>query len=241
MLSHPQFLTLLTSKSLSRAGVVQILSHLGPQILRTRPFLGPDFSSRRSHKTMEKHSISRTSYPPNPHVSHLCFITSARSHLLIDRSSAATFSIVGSYIPKLPLIIAYSTTTNQYSKSLSCCYVLSLFLFNGPTVVLPASGACGFSPPPGAVPWDPPGVGTSAERPTVPLAEPKLWFFCRVFEKKSMVRLDKGDEHDDDGDELYDCDLLLSSLHLGLQVESSRPSFSSQEWCGVSLDQKMPH
>ena len=85
-----------TSKSLSRAGVVQILSHLGPQILRARPFLGPDFSSRRSHKTMEKHSISRTSYPPNPHVSHLCYITSARSHLLIARSSAATFSILGS-------------------------------------------------------------------------------------------------------------------------------------------------
>ena len=41
-------------------------------------------------------SISRTSYPPNPHVSHLCCITSARSHLLVDRSSAATFSIVGS-------------------------------------------------------------------------------------------------------------------------------------------------
>ena len=99
-----QFLTILTSKSLSHAGVVQILSHLGPQILRARPFLGPDFSSRRSHKTIEKHSISRTSYPPNPHVSHLCYITSARSHLLIDRSSAATFSIVGSYIPKLPLI-----------------------------------------------------------------------------------------------------------------------------------------
>ena len=83
-------------KPLPRAGVVQILAHLGPQILRTRPFLGPDFSSRRSHKTMEKHSVSRTSYPPNPHVSHLCCITSARSHLLIDRSSAATFSIVGS-------------------------------------------------------------------------------------------------------------------------------------------------
>ena len=70
VLSHPQFLTILTSKSFSRAGVVQILSHLGQQILRTRPFLGPDFASRRSHKTMEKHSISRTSYPPNPHVQH---------------------------------------------------------------------------------------------------------------------------------------------------------------------------
>ena len=91
-----QFLTILTSKSCWRAGVVQILSPLGPQILRTRPFLGPDFSSRRSHKTMVKHSISRTSYPPNPDVTNLCCITSARSHLLIDRSSAATFSIVGS-------------------------------------------------------------------------------------------------------------------------------------------------
>ena len=132
MLRTCQFLTILTSESLSRAGVVQILatsfsksvpnlsvfndfdfrialaprrganlSHLGPQILRTRPFEGPDFSSRRSYKTMEKHSISRTSYPPNPHVSHLCYITSARSHLLIDRSSAATFSSNFQYSRKL--------------------------------------------------------------------------------------------------------------------------------------------
>ena len=91
-----QIFTILTSRSFSRAGVVQILSHLGPQILRTRSFLGPDFSSRRSHKTMVKLSLSRTSYPPNPDVTHLCCITSARSHLLVDRSSATTFSIVGS-------------------------------------------------------------------------------------------------------------------------------------------------
>ena len=91
-----QFFTILTSKSLSRAGVVQILSHLGQQILRTRPFLGADFPSRRSHETVEKHSVSRASYPPNSHVSHLCCITSSRSHLLVDRSSAATLSIVGS-------------------------------------------------------------------------------------------------------------------------------------------------
>ena len=91
-----QFLTVLTSKSLSRACVVQMLPHLQQPILRTRPFLGADFPSQRSHKTMEKHRISRTSYPPNPHVSHLCCITSARSHLLVDRSSAATLSIVGS-------------------------------------------------------------------------------------------------------------------------------------------------
>ena len=111
-------LTILTSRTFSRAGVVQILSHLKPQILRTRPFLGPDFSSRRSHKTMVKHSISRISYPPNPHVAHLCCITSARSHLLIDRSSAATFSIVGSWIPKLPLIISY-----HYQIPLRCLYL----------------------------------------------------------------------------------------------------------------------
>ena len=103
MLRGCQFSTILASKSFSRAGVVQIWPHLGQQILRAREFLGADFPSRRSHKTMEKHSISRTSYPPNPHVSHLCCITSARSHLL-DRSSAATFSIVGSQIPKLPLM-----------------------------------------------------------------------------------------------------------------------------------------
>ena len=34
--------------------------------------------------------------PPNPHVSHPCCITSGRSHLLVDRSSAAPLGIVGS-------------------------------------------------------------------------------------------------------------------------------------------------
>ena len=60
------------------------------------PFLGADFASLRSHKTREKRSILRNSYPPESHLSHLCCITSARSHLLVDRSSAATLSIVGS-------------------------------------------------------------------------------------------------------------------------------------------------
>ena len=91
-----QSLTILTSKSLSRAGAVQILATSWQPILRTLPFLGGDFPSQRSHKTMEKHSISRNSYPPNPHVTHLCCITSVRSHLLVDRSSAATLSIVRS-------------------------------------------------------------------------------------------------------------------------------------------------
>ena len=70
--------------------------HLGQAILRTRPFLGADFASG-SHKTMEKHGISRNSYPPKPpHLTHLSCITSARSHLFVGRSSASTLSTVGS-------------------------------------------------------------------------------------------------------------------------------------------------
>ena len=45
-----QFLTILTSGSCSRAGVVQILSHLGQQILRARPFLGADFPAGEATK-----------------------------------------------------------------------------------------------------------------------------------------------------------------------------------------------
>ena len=56
------------------------------------PVLGADFPSRRSHKTIEKHSISRNSDPPKPpHLTHLSCITSTRSW-----SSAATLSIAGS-------------------------------------------------------------------------------------------------------------------------------------------------
>ena len=54
MLPHPHFLTVLTSKSLSPADVVQILPHFEQPVLRTRPFLGADFPGQRSHKTMEK-------------------------------------------------------------------------------------------------------------------------------------------------------------------------------------------
>ena len=98
VLRHRQFLTILTSESLSRAGVVQILprstSKSAPglpvfndfdfQIALARrrganfvgilgnpsqlPFFGPTFARLRSDKTMEKHSISRNSYPPK----HLC-------------------------------------------------------------------------------------------------------------------------------------------------------------------------
>ena len=68
MLRTCQFLTILTSKSLSRAGVVQILSTSSATDPSQLPFFGPTFASFRSDKTMEKHSISRNSYPPK----HLC-------------------------------------------------------------------------------------------------------------------------------------------------------------------------
>ena len=96
LLRARQFLTILTSKSLSRAGVVQILATSWAADPPQLPFLGADFPRQRSHKTTEKHSVWHNSYPPNPHVWHLCCITSARSHLLVDTSSAATLSIVGS-------------------------------------------------------------------------------------------------------------------------------------------------
>ena len=85
------FLTILTSKSLSPAGLVQILPHLQQPVLRARPFLGADFPSQRSGKTMEKHSILRASYPPNPHVSHLrlyhiCAITSLGRQIFSSKS-----------------------------------------------------------------------------------------------------------------------------------------------------------
>ena len=92
-------LTILTSKSLCSAGVVQISAASWAVDPPQPPFLGADFLSQRSHKTMEKHSISRNSYPPNPHVTHLCCITylccitHARSHLLVDRSSAQQLSV----------------------------------------------------------------------------------------------------------------------------------------------------
>ena len=60
---------------------MQILSHLGQQILRTRPFLGADFASQRSHKTMENIAFRAIPTRQYPHVSHLCCITSVRSHV----------------------------------------------------------------------------------------------------------------------------------------------------------------
>ena len=61
-------ITILTSESLSRAGAVHILSTSSAADPSQLPFFGPSFASLRSDKTMEKHSISRNSYPPK----HLC-------------------------------------------------------------------------------------------------------------------------------------------------------------------------
>ena len=72
-----QFLTILTSKSLSRAGVVQILLTSWAADPSQLPFLGPAFASLRSHETMEKHSISRNSYPPKSLMSHICAVKPA--------------------------------------------------------------------------------------------------------------------------------------------------------------------
>ena len=98
-----QFLTVLTSKLLSRVGVV-LLPHLQQPILRARPYLGADFPSQRSHKTMEKTAfcaipIRQSLMSRISAVTHLCCIASARSHLLVRKSSAANLSIV------LPLIM----------------------------------------------------------------------------------------------------------------------------------------
>ena len=65
---------ILTSESLSRAGVVQILSTswaTGPPQL---PLFGPTFANLRSHETIEKHSISRNSYLPKSLILHICAV-----------------------------------------------------------------------------------------------------------------------------------------------------------------------
>ena len=91
-----EFLTILTSESLSRAGVVQISSTSWAADPPQLPFFGPTFASLRSHETTEKHSISRNSYPPKSLMSHIC----AEKHLCCPTSNLrdlpATFSIVGS-------------------------------------------------------------------------------------------------------------------------------------------------
>ena len=75
-----KFLTILTSKSLSRAGVVQILAHLQQPILRTRPILGADFPSQRSHKTMENTAF-RALPTRQILMSHISAVSHLRGHI----------------------------------------------------------------------------------------------------------------------------------------------------------------
>ena len=89
-------LTILTSESLSRAGVVQILPTSWAADPSQLPFFGPTFANLRSDKTMEKHSISRNSYPPKSLMSHICAVKHLYCPTSILRDLPATFSIVGS-------------------------------------------------------------------------------------------------------------------------------------------------
>ena len=90
MLRTHGVLTILTSKSLSRADVVQILSTSWAADPSQLPFFGPTFASLRSDKTMEKHSISRNSYPPK--------------HLYSDNIDAARATGNFQYSRKLELL-----------------------------------------------------------------------------------------------------------------------------------------
>ena len=72
-----------SQKSLSRAGVVQILS--------TSWGAGP-----RSHETMEKRSILRNSYRPKSLMSHICAVKHLCCPTSMLQDLPATFSIVGS-------------------------------------------------------------------------------------------------------------------------------------------------
>ena len=90
------FLTILTSKSLSRAGAVQILLTSWAADPPQLPFFGADFASPRSHETMEKQSISRNSYPPKSLMSRICAVKHLCCQTSMLQDLAATFSIVGS-------------------------------------------------------------------------------------------------------------------------------------------------
>ena len=66
----------LTSKSLPRHSVVQILATSWAAERPQLPFFGADFASQRSHEPMEKRNISRNSYLPKlPRVIYLWFKT----------------------------------------------------------------------------------------------------------------------------------------------------------------------
>ena len=105
-----QFFTLLTLKCASRHNGVQFFIAPVASWLRTRRFSEP-FSTLRSHKSLEKHSVSRLSYL----FAHLYLLSSysfssdlLSSNLsLLSASALLCFSslhIVGSLTSKLPSI-----------------------------------------------------------------------------------------------------------------------------------------
>ena len=85
--------------------------HLGQPILRT-PFLGADFPGRQSHKTVE--NTQHFAQFLSAKSINLSCITPARSHLLVDRSSAATLSIV-LYVRFLRFLWLSLTTVYQFT------------------------------------------------------------------------------------------------------------------------------
>ena len=70
------FVASLAGKVSSRAGVVQNLATSWAADPPQLPFFGPTFANRRSHETMEKHSISRNSYPPKSLMSKTSLLSS---------------------------------------------------------------------------------------------------------------------------------------------------------------------
>ena len=108
----PGVFNILTSKRASRHNGVQFFISPLASWLRTRRFSEPTFSTLRSHKSLEKHSVSRLSYL----FAHLHLLSSysfsstlLSSNLsLLSASSLLCFSslhIVGSLTSKLPSII----------------------------------------------------------------------------------------------------------------------------------------
>ena len=97
-----QFLTILISESLSRAGVVQFLSifwAVDPSYhLAFRTYLC--FASPRSHEIMEKHSMPRNSYPPKSLMSHICAV----KHLCCPTSMLRDLPAIFQYSRKLEFL-----------------------------------------------------------------------------------------------------------------------------------------
>ena len=71
-------------------------ANFGGMILRTTSLLGLAFASLRSHKTMEKHSVSRNPYPLKSLMSRICAVKYLCCQTSMLHDLAATFSIVRS-------------------------------------------------------------------------------------------------------------------------------------------------